>query len=114
MLAWQREVVARERDRAARPRRRAALDAHAANQVTEFLIGLFEVASPIGAAGEPGDRAADARRRRGARGDELRRAAAAGPPADRDGRRHMGLRQDHTAERLLKDALAARRSWGRT
>ena len=46
VLAWQRIEIGRERDRAREAEARAALDARAANQVTDFLIGLFELAGP--------------------------------------------------------------------
>ena len=91
VLAWQRDVVARERDRAREAEARAALDARAANQVTEFLIGLFEVAKPE-QAGWPGrDRAGDARRGRRPRPHRAAgRTAGEGPPVDGDGRRLHG------------------------
>ena len=83
--------IARERDRAREAERRAALDAAAANQVTEFMIGLFEVAEPD----QAGGRVVTAREMldEGAarvRGELRRRAAGEGPPADGDGRRLHG------------------------
>ena len=111
VLAWQRVELARERDRAREAERRAALDAQAANQVTEFLIGLFEVANPD----QAGGRVVTAREMLDEGAARVRTELQDAPPVKARlltamGGAYMGLRQDETAERLLQDALAVRQS----
>ena len=111
MLAWQRLEIGRERDRAREAERRAALDAQAANQVTEFLIGLFEVATPSHAGG----RIVTAREVLDAGAARVRTELAGAPPVKARlltamGGAYMGLRQHDVAETLLQDALALRQS----
>jgi tetratricopeptide (TPR) repeat protein len=109
LLAWQRLEIGRERDRAREAEQRAALDAQAANHVTEFLIGLFEVATPSQAGGRivTAREVLDAGAARV--GTELRDA----PPVKARlltamGGAYMGMGQADAAERLLQDALSTR------
>ncbi len=114
LLAWQRVEIGRERDRAREAERRAALDASAANQVTEFLIGLFEVASPDRAGGK----VVTARQMLDEGAARVRSELQDAPPVKAPlltamGGAYMGLRQDDVAERLLQDALSVRESMRR-
>jgi eukaryotic-like serine/threonine-protein kinase len=111
LLAWQRVEIARERDRAREAERRAALDASAANQVTEFLIGLFEVANPD----QAGGKVVTAREMLDEGAARVRTELQDAPPVKARlltamGGAYMGLRQDDVAERLLQDALATHES----
>jgi tetratricopeptide (TPR) repeat protein len=111
LLAAQRGEIGRERDRARAAERRAALDAQAANQVTDFLIGLFEVADPD----QAGGRVVTAREMLDEGAVRVRTDLQDAPPVKARlltamGGAYMGLRQDDVAETLLKDALAVRQS----
>jgi serine/threonine protein kinase/tetratricopeptide (TPR) repeat protein len=111
LLAWQRVEIGRERDRAREAERRAALDASAANQVTDFLIGLFEVANPE----QSGGKVMTAREMLDAGAARVRSELQDAPPVKARlltamGGAYMGLHQDHAAERLLQDALSMRES----
>ncbi len=113
VLAWQRVEIARERDRARDAERRAGLDAQAANQVTAFLIDLFEFANPERAGG----RVVTAREMldEGAarvRGELQDAAPVKARLLTAMGGAYMGMRQNDAAEAALTDALAVSRSVG--
>jgi len=113
LLVRQSVVIARERDRAREAERRASLDAVTANQVTDFLSGLFEVAGPDrGGTKEVTAREMldeGAKRVRGELGESpivkarLLRAM---------GGAYMDMHQHAQAEALLKEALEVRRRAG--
>jgi len=113
VFAWQSVTIARERDRALQAERQASLDARAANQVTDFLVGLFEVASPEKAGGK----VVTAREMLDEGAARVRRELTDAPVVrarllNAMGGAYMGMRQDAAAEALLKDAVAERRSSG--
>jgi serine/threonine protein kinase/tetratricopeptide (TPR) repeat protein len=113
VFAWQSVAIARERDRALQAERQASLDARAANQVTDFMVGLFEVASPDKAGGK----VVTAREMLDEGAARVRRELTDAPVVrarllNAMGGAYMGMRQDAAAEALLKDAVAERRQSG--
>lgn len=102
--------LARERDRANREATRASEQARTAEQVTDFLVGLFEVVDPSEARGhsisarEVLDRGADRVTQELAEQPEVQARLL-----DAIGRVYLNLGLYRDAQRLLEEAVAVRR-----
>ena len=113
VLVRQGVVIARERDRAREAERRASLDAATANQVTDFLSGLFEVAGPD----HGGTKVVTARQMLDEGANRVRHELGDAPIVRARllramGGAYMDMRQHAQAEALLKEALEVRRRAG--
>jgi serine/threonine protein kinase/tetratricopeptide (TPR) repeat protein len=113
LLVRQSVVIARERDRAREAERRASLDAATANQVTDFLSGLFEVAGPD----RGGTKEVTAREMLDEGARRVRDGLGESPIVKARllramGGAYMDMHQHARAEALLKEALEVRRHAG--
>jgi eukaryotic-like serine/threonine-protein kinase len=110
VLARQRTVLARERDRALEAERRSRQEALTADRVTSFLVGLFDDGDPE----RPGREAVTARAVLDRSVERIGRGLDEAPLArarllDTMGEVFRSLGRSDTAEPLLRDALTLRR-----